>query len=65
MELQELEKAIEKLPKNDFREFSSWFDHFRANLWDKQIEEDAMAGRLDHLAEKALKEYKEGKFTEL
>ena len=30
--------------------------------WEKRFEEDVKAGRLDHLAEKAIKNYKEGKY---
>ncbi|MDE0482006.1 MAG: hypothetical protein OXI67_05470 [Candidatus Poribacteria bacterium] len=30
--------------------------------WEKQFEEDVKAGRLDHLAEKAIKNYREGKY---
>jgi hypothetical protein len=29
--------------------------------WEKQFEEDVKAGRLDHLAEKAVKNYRDGK----
>ena len=29
--------------------------------WEKRFEEDVKAGRLDHLAEKAVKNYREGK----
>lgn len=36
-----------------------------AELWDRQIEEDARAGRLDGLAKKALESYRGGKHTEL
>ena len=30
--------------------------------WDKQLEEDVKAGRLDHLSEKALKNFREGRY---
>ena len=33
----------------------------RADAWDKQIEEDIKAGRLDHLAEKALEDLRAGR----
>ena len=29
--------------------------------WEKQFEEDVKAGKLDHLAEKAVKDYRDGK----
>ena len=37
----------------------------RSEAWDKQIEEDIEAGRLDHLREKALEDVKAGRFTYL
>ena len=37
----------------------------RSDAWDKQIEEDIKAGRLDHLREKALEDVKAGRFTYL
>jgi hypothetical protein len=33
----------------------------REELWDKQIDADAKAGRLDKLAEKALEDYRAGR----
>jgi hypothetical protein len=37
----------------------------RDKAWDKQIEEDIKAGKLDHLREKALEDIHAGKFTHL
>ena len=37
----------------------------RADAWDKQIEEDIKAGRLDHLGEKALEDLRAGKCKDL
>ena len=33
--------------------------------WEKQFEEDVKAGRLDHLAEKAAQNYREGKYRSI
>jgi hypothetical protein len=65
MSLPEIEKAIVQLPPQDFKALLAWLDEMRADLWDKQIEADAKAGKLDKLAEKALKDYAEGKLTKL
>ena len=65
MSLQELESAVQTLPADDFAQFSAWFDEWRAEQWDRQIEQDALAGRLDHLAEAALAEFHAGQFTRL
>ncbi len=65
MSIQELEIAVQKLPTEDFRQFSAWFDEWRAEQWDRQIEQDAQDGKLDRLAEAALAEFRAGKFTRL
>ena len=65
MSLQELESAIQTLPPDDFAQFSTWFDEWRAEQWDLQIERDALAGRLDPLAEAALAEFRAGQFIRL
>lgn len=56
MSLQELERAVQTLPAEDFRQFSTWFDEWRAEQWDRQIAEDARTGRLDALYERLQKE---------
>lgn len=37
----------------------------RADAWDKQIEEDIKAGRLDHLRERVLEDIKAGRIVDL
>jgi hypothetical protein len=61
----EIEKAISELPPDQLSQFASWFEEYMADEWDKQIERDATAGRLDHLVLKADKDIKAGKFTPL
>jgi hypothetical protein len=41
--------------------FRNWFYAYDAELWDRRIEADASAGKLDGLAEEALAEYRAGK----
>jgi hypothetical protein len=45
--VKEIESAITSLSRGDLAELRSWFVHFDADAWDKQIEEDARTGRLD------------------
>jgi len=45
--------------------FRAWFVKFDASLWDRQFEDDVAAGRLDRLAEKALRDLREGRSTRL
>ncbi len=58
--IQDLENAISKLPAAEFHRFATWFDEYRADLWDQQIEADANAGRLDELARAANAEFDSG-----
>lgn len=37
----------------------------KAIAWDKQIEEDIKAGRLDHLGEKAIEDFRKGRCADL
>ena len=65
MSVQELELAVAQLPREDFVNFQAWFEEFVADAWDAQIEADAQAGKLDHLAEVALAEFRAGQYTRL
>ena len=65
MSLQELEHAVQTLPPSDFQQFSLWFDEWRSDQWDRQIEQDALSGKLDRLANAALAEFRAGQFTQL
>jgi hypothetical protein len=56
----EIEKAIEKLPNQELFELTHWISSRFSDAWDRQIEEDICAGRLDDLAEEALQEHRAG-----
>lgn len=60
-ELEELEKRIRNLPPEDLAKFRAWFVEFDHLMWERQIESDANAGKLDHLVNEALADYKSGK----
>lgn len=49
----EIESAIRGLPKEDFWKLAEWFDQVKADAWDKQMQADGAAGRLDFLFEEA------------
>jgi len=59
-----LEKEVAKPSRAELNAFRKWFQEYDADLWDKQIEQDAKAGRLDKLFKKALVDHKAGKSTE-
>jgi hypothetical protein len=63
--VKEIEEAVAKLPKMELDKFRSWFDKFDAELWNRQFEEDVQSGKLDYLADQALKDFKEGRCTKL
>ena len=61
MSIVELEKAVESLSAQDFREFMDWLDRYHEELWDQQIEADVKSGRLDDLAAAARQESRDKK----
>ena len=54
--IQEIERAVVGLSPEELAEFWAWFLEFDAAAWDQQFEQDAVAGRLDALAEEALED---------
>jgi len=62
--VQEIENAIRKLPAEDLAALRAWFAVFDADAWDRQFEQDVAAGRLDELAEEALRDLREGHCTD-
>jgi hypothetical protein len=56
----EIEKAIEKLPSQELFELTHWISSRFSDAWDRQIEEDICAGRLNDLAAEALEEHRAG-----
>jgi hypothetical protein len=63
--VQEIESAISQLSAEELATLRAWFAEFDAQLWDRQLEEDVADGRLDALAEEAIKDFKEGRCTDL
>lgn len=61
MSVKEIELAIEQLPPAELSELAQWFEEFHAQAWDKQIEQDIKAGKLDKLAAQAKAEYAAGR----
>ena len=60
-----IEKAIEALPPAELAEFRRWYAEFDAAAWDRQIEQDAAAGKLDALAGEARADFDSGSAREL
>jgi hypothetical protein len=47
--VEELERVVASLTAEEYREFRQWFLERDWEYWDRQIEEDSRAGRLDFL----------------
>ena len=65
MSVKEIESAISRLSREDLQTFRNWFREFDAEAWDRQFESDVAAGRLDKLADEALRELDSGRCTDL
>ncbi len=65
MTLHDIESAVAGLTAEELAKFRAWFVEFDADAWDRQIEDDVKAGRLDALAEEALEDLRAGRTTEL
>lgn len=61
----EIEQAILNLGPQDLSALREWFAAFDAEVWDRQLEQDVATGRLNHLAEEALRDLREGRCTDL
>jgi hypothetical protein len=58
--VQDIELAIGELPRSELFELIAWIKGQFEGAWDRQIEDDVKAGRLDRLAREALAEYHVG-----
>jgi hypothetical protein len=65
MSLQELESAVTRLPEADLATFARWFEEFLADAWDRRIEADIQAGRLDEAGRRADADFEAGRCTPL
>lgn len=63
--VEEIADAIRKLPDEGLASFRAWFAEFDAAAWDHQFERDVAEGRLQALAEEALRDSREGRCTDL
>lgn len=56
--IQEIETAVSQLSREQLENFDAWYAEFKAQVWDKQIAADVIAGYLDTLANEALQDYR-------
>lgn len=60
-DVEQIERQIQSLDDEAFARLRQWFLEYAHARWDRQIEADAAAGRLDSLVDEALAEHRAGK----
>jgi hypothetical protein len=60
-----IERQIRQLSPEDLSLLREWFAAFDAEAWDRQLETDVRAGKLDALADGALRAHAAGATTKL
>ena len=61
MSVQELESAVAQLSPDELTKFSTWFEEYVAEAWDRAFEADVKAGKLDALGQEADKDFEAGR----
>lgn len=63
--VQEIIEAIQRLAPSELEALRAWFAEFDAEAWDREMEADVAAGRLDNLAQEALDDLRQGRCIDL
>jgi hypothetical protein len=63
--VESIEKDIERLGDKALAALRAWFIEYDNARWERQIEADSNAGKLDGLIEEALTEHRSGRSTPL
>ena len=63
--VESIESLIQELSPEELATLRVWFATYDAEAWDRQLEADAKAGKLDALAERALQDHLAGRSTKL
>ena len=63
--IDQLKAEIESLPNEEFTEISRWLSEKDWERWDKEIEADSQAGKLDFLVREAREEKTKGTLKDL
>jgi hypothetical protein len=62
--VEEIEAAVARLSTSELAAFRRWYTEFDAELWDRQLDADVAAGRLDWLVEETLRDRDDGRCTD-
>ncbi len=60
-----LEREVEKLSPEELATFRDWFTEYDWQVWDRQLEKDVAAGKLDRFGAEALAEMERGETKEI
>ena len=63
--VEKLENEVQQLNPDELTAFRDWFRRYDSDEWDKEIERDVSAGRLDKLAQEAIAAHKAGRTREI
>jgi hypothetical protein len=63
--VEKIEDEVQALSPTELAQFRAWFLEYDWAAWDQQLERDVQAGRLDDLADKALREHAADETTPL
>jgi hypothetical protein len=63
--LEIVEGQIKELSREELAQLRESLARFDAEIWDRQFEADVKAGKLDVLAENALRDHRAGRSTKL
>ena len=63
--VEKVKQEVQELSPEELAAFRRWFAAFDAEAWDCQFAADVKAGKLDALAERALRDHAAGKSPKL
>ena len=59
--LEKIEESVAALSDEELKQFAVWFADLQWARWDRQLEEDVKAGKLDRFADEALDDLDAGR----
>jgi hypothetical protein len=59
--VEKLELLVKSLSREELAKFREWFAEFDAQIWDRQIETDTAAGKLDRLIDESMADHRNNK----
>ena len=59
--VEKIELLIKSLSPEELAQFREWFADFDAQIWDRQIQTDTAAGKLDRLIDESMADHRANK----